>query len=330
MGDTTIGGSSTAHPLEKFFRFLPLILAGAGIFWFWGSIVPFVLETIKNTWLTVAYGVPLVAVLLYVWSNPNLIWMGYKTICRKITEFFVRLDPLSVMDRYVDLLKIKRENLNKTIVVLSGKKTNLQRQISTLEETIETNKREGSAAIKLNDQRAASSAGSKIATDAQTVKMFQPILNRMEANLKFLSELSENWKYSIETLTYTIDRKRQEYIMLKETAKALNQAKEFANGDTEAAQLYQMSVKALEDSVTQKIASIEQFEKDSKDVMASINIQKQVRTDEGMKTLEDYIKSNELKMPDFNNVTTFTNVDAETIPYQDSVPTSKKFNLLKK
>jgi len=323
---TNESSGSNAHWLEKVLR--PIIPLGIGtaIFIFWGKIVPFVVDTLQNTLLAIIYAVILLGTTVFVVRNPTFVWMMYKTFCRKITEFFVKLDPISVMDRHVDLLKRKLKNLNLTITFLTGKKIELEREIETLNANIEEYKKNGISAAKLGDKLAFAEYGTKLQTDQETVNMFMPILEKMKLNLTSLEELSENWGFSIKTLSYTIDRKKKEFVMLKATAKALNQAKEFANGDTESRRLYDMSVTALEQSVSQKIAAIEKFEKDSKTMMSQIRINKQTRTDEGIKALEEHLRnqSSNLKLPDFTKFSpTFTKLEAETIPFQQV----KKFNL---
>jgi chromosome segregation ATPase len=206
------------------------------------------------------------------------------------------------MDRYADMLEIKRANLEGVRVELEAKRTKLGREIEDLKQEITENLNQGKAAITQGQNQIASLAGTKVATDQGTLKQYIPIYDKMTANCEFLSELSDNWKYSIEKLRYTIDRKREEYENLKEMAGALNQADEFTNGNTEASKVYKESIKQLEITTSSYIARIDDFEKNSKDILGNIRVERQAVQDEGLATIEEYAKSGQLMLPDFSNM----------------------------
>lgn len=263
------------------------------------QVLPPITQLFRNIWMLLLYGVPLLLVGLYIISNPLVIWGFFKTLSYKLTSFLVKMDPLSVMDRYVEYLKKKLANLGETINVLSGKKIKLDRKIEELNARIEENIKKGRAAKKLNTESSIQQAalyGTKIQTDTGTLNMLQPMHERADKSLKFLNALSENWKFGIEKLEYQIEGKRAEYEIIKETTKGLKSAEDFINSDNEAAKLYGMSVKALEESVTQQIGYIDEFEKRSKGIMDNIEIEKQSIKDEGLAVIEQYMNDDNLKL----------------------------------
>lgn len=285
----TIGtGEGTPHWLEKVIRLaIPAALIYGGIKLF-NAFAPTLIEFFSNFWTVVAIGAPAVFLALYVVQNPTFLWMGYKTLCRKITSFFIKMDPLSFMDRYVDLLKEKRKGLKESKGALNAKKIELEREIENLKSQINDFLKIAKAAKATGDMNTAGQKSSLAGLKQQSLQLYLPILDKMKANLAFLEKLDENWGMSIEKLSMTVDTKRKEFQMLKDTAKALGAAKEFASGDTEANRIYQESLLALEENVTKKIAFIQEFETDSKGVMKSIDIEKQMMNDEGLELLSKY------------------------------------------
>lgn len=314
----------TSDKTNGFQKFIAFGLMGAVV---WAGIkafnymAPTLIELMKNIWWLVGLGTPLALIVLYVVSNPLVIWGFFKTISWKLTSWLINMDSLSVMDRYADYLTKKLRNLNSTKTQLNAKKIDLRRSMVVLQQNITDNLKKGDAAIQLNRGTEAAYFGTMVRTDENTLKLYQPIYERMVKNLEFLDELSENWDFSIKQLRYTIDGKRKEYVTLKATAAALNQAKEFASGDSDARRLYDESVKALEENVSRKIAAIDEFEKTSKTVMGTIRIEKKMIQDEGLKAIEAYRKNGELLLPDFSKV-------GESIAYEDVSNSSKNnFNL---
>ena len=95
----TIGTKSTAtHPMEKILRVLiPAVLIYGGIKLF-NYMAPTLITFLSNVWILIGVGVPLVMLVLYVAQNPMFIWMAYKTLCRKITGFFINLSPIAFIN----------------------------------------------------------------------------------------------------------------------------------------------------------------------------------------------------------------------------------------
>lgn len=305
--------------LEKYFKYVIFAAIGVVAFKFWGSIVPFVLKTLEDTVMTGIYLAGITAVSGFLWYKSAFVISTYKNICNYIEDFFVNKDPLSYMDRYVEYLTKKMQNLNSTIVVLSGKRTKLQRRLEDLQKKVEENKRLGNAAKKIGDSKAASLYGIKIQRDVESIELFTPMYDRANKYLKFMSDLYENWKYSQEGLVYQIQSKREEFELIKETVKGLKSAEELIGSNSAEAQLYGKSVKALEERATQNIAYIEDFEKRSKDIINGITIEKQAAMDEGLKALEEYMGDSKVFLPNFN---------VQDVEYEE-VPVKRNFNLLK-
>jgi FtsZ-binding cell division protein ZapB len=294
---TNISQNWKPHWLEKLFRIaIPAALIYGGIKLFNG-FAPTIITFFDNVWKIILLGVPLAFLVMWVISNPTLIWMGYKTICRKIASFIVKIDPLAIMDRYLEILKEKKGNLDRTKVKLQGKAEELRRLTAKMVDEASGHAKKGAAAVKLGDQKQASFHGQMAAGAKQSIELYRPIQDRLDRNIKFLSELSENWGYSIQELAGTIERKKTEYKTLRDMARALGQAEEFARGDSEAAQLYYESVRVLEENVTQKIAYIQDFEDRSKTAMKSISLDKQVQMDEGIDIIEQFMQDPNLFLP---------------------------------
>lgn len=318
--------TSSIAKTSKMEKGIALVLLAAVV---WGLIkafnkwvAPELITFIHNMWIIIPSLTLLVFLALYIISNPLVIWGIFTTISSKITRFFVKLDPLSGMDRYVEHMKKKLNNLMGTITVVVGKKVKLDRKLEELHSKVEANLKHGAAAKKIGKMEEASTYGVKVQTDNSTITILRARKGRVDKSLEFLKNLSENWKYGIEKLEYQISAKREEYEILKEVVKGLKSAEDFISSDNEAAKLYGMSVKALEETVTQQIGYMDEFERKSKGMLSAIEIEKQVAKDEGLIELEKYMQNGKLIMPDYSQF----EVISSTIHENGE---NKKFNLLK-
>lgn len=285
----TLDKPQKAHWLEKVLRLaIPVGLIWGGIKLF-NFIAPSIIDFLTNIWVILGIGVPLAMLVLYVMKNPKFIWMSYTNMCRKITAFFVKLDFLSYMDSYVDTLIEKLANLRKSKTFLVGKKVKLENQMNSLVKNIDENLRKAKAAKDLGDKTLSNHHASLASSDRQTYDVYKPMLAKMNANISFLDRLETNWALGIDKLKHEVNRMRTQYETMSEMAKAVGQAEEFANGNTEEARIYKMSVNAFEESLSQKIAAIDEFEKNSKNIMASLDLERKMTENEGTELLDQYI-----------------------------------------
>lgn len=288
---------------EKVLRIaIPALLIYGGIKVF-NMFAPELIEFFSNVWRLVFLGVPFAALFAFVATNPKFIWMQYTTLIRKIVSFFIKLDPLSFMERYVDLLIKKKANLDKIKTNLSAKKVALERKIEESESQMEENIRLGKAAVANNNKERAGYYGELVQGNKESLRLYEPIYTKMEHNLTFLNKLSENWGYSIEKLRATIERKRTEFETLRDAAKALNQATDFINGETEEGKIYKESIIALEQSVSEKIAYIDEFEKNAKGILDQIDLERTANRTEGLDALQDALGDKLLLPSEWLNVT---------------------------
>lgn len=320
--------SGKTNPAEKIMRWLPIIGLGIVGFWFWGTIAEFVQQTLKSTLLTVLYGAPLAILAGSIFLYPTAWWMGYKTLCKKITSFFIRIDPLSMMDRYVEILSDKLTNLNEIKVQLQGRQVAAQRRIEALNKEVKDHLARGQAALKQKQMDVASIEGSRLEGAKKSIEVYTPNYERMTRSLEFLNALSQNWGVSIVQLREEIARKREEFETLRDEAKAMHQAEAFLSGDTDEGRVYQESLKALEYNVTQKIAYIEDFEKRSKDIMAGIQVDNQAQHDTGLKALEDSLRDNTLLLGNFAAPKFAVKVPIQDVTYEEVGRKPNGFNIL--
>lgn len=294
----TLPSSSGPKLPEKIARWAPFIGIGAVLFYFWGQIVPFVKDTMQNTALALAYGIPSAIVLGALVLYPTFWWMQYKNIVHWFMSLLIKMDPLSFMERYVDILREKLANLNKIKVQLKGRLVESERRLTNLSHDIADNLKKGAAAKKLGDLDTASLCGERARGAKESMDLFTPNHERLKKSTDFLDILSKNWGMSIIKLSEQVARKREEFTVLRDQAKALNQAEAFLSGDTPEGRIYQESLKALEESVTQKIAYINDFEDRSKDILAGIKVENQMQHDEGLSMLDSYMQNGTLLLPD--------------------------------
>lgn len=252
-------------------------------------------------WLTVigiVFGLP----TLYCVTNPLMVWGFFKTLAWNFTKFLIKMDPLSVMDRYVEYLAKKLKKLGESITVLLGKKEKGERELATLEESYDSHMKTAQAALKQGKQSIAATEGLKAQTDKGRIERLKPLLQRTNSSLQLMQQLEEASSTTIDRLTYQIQSKRSEYELNREIFKGLKSAEDFISSDNDAAKLYGQSVIELEEQTTQYIGYIDGFEQRSKSLIDNIAIEKQAGIDAGLAELEQYMRSGDIMLPNLSAI----------------------------
>lgn len=282
------GGPGKAHPLEKVLRFAIVGILGFGAIKLFNWIAPTFITFFTNIYLIAALGLPLLFITMWALSNRGLIWMTYKNICRKITEALIKIDFLSYIDSYIEILEEKLANLRQNKDALLGQYKAFEKNIEDVEGNVETNLKMALAAKKLGDQSQMEYHSSLGNTSKQSLERLRPVADRMKRNLDFLDKLEENWDMSIDKLKHEVKIRRDEYTHMRDAAKALGQIESFMRGDSEESKIFYASLQQLDNSLADKVAKIDAFEKRSKNMMNTIDLEKQMNSDEGLLLLDQF------------------------------------------
>jgi hypothetical protein len=288
------------------------------LFWFWGSISTFVLNTLQNTAWIIFWASALFCFFTFIVPN-------WPIIVRKINSAFIKMDPLSFMDRYADILSDKLKNLKRTLVTLMGEKENLERIIQDEKVAGEKNMKLAKAAKEQGHDREAASYANDARGNKENVDLYTPNLIRTQKSVEFLKAISENWEYTIKDIRAFNERKRTQYRILKQNAKALKQSEEFLRGDTPERRKYDESIRVAEEQMAQWVAVATDFEERAQPILTGAAIEDQMNQNEGMALLEQYMNTGKLFAPDMSKI--------EDLDYQmveSKQVTTPKFNLLNK
>ena len=124
-----------------------LIAAIAVIVIYHVPIFAFITTLLQGTITTIALAAVVLALLYIILDKRvrNLLWYMYKGIMRGITKLFVQIDPIKILESYVEYLKKNMRKMNTHIGKLKG-------QISQMKTTMVKNQREMDHSLKIAEQ----------------------------------------------------------------------------------------------------------------------------------------------------------------------------------
>jgi predicted nucleic acid-binding Zn-ribbon protein len=126
---------------------------------------------------------------------------------------------------------------------------------------------------------------------------YDVLYQKMEGLYRMLTKMYENSEIMMEDTRDQVMIKEQEYKAIKASHSAIQSAMSILKGDPDQLAMFDMALEEMAEEVSQKVGEMERFMDTSKNLMDSIDLQKGVFEDEGMRMLETWQGKTELVTP---------------------------------
>jgi phage shock protein A len=268
------------------FLFGGAILLGLG--WLAWTFLPAITVILSNAIYAVIFFIILAGLLYMIFDRKfrTLIWYMYKVIMRKITGWFVNIDPIGILETYVENLYKNLRDMDMHIGKLKG-------QMQKLKTIVDTNQREMEQSLQLAE--AAKKKGNMDVVVINTRqygrledsnKRYKELLAKMEILYRILSKMYTNSGYLVKDIENEVRIRKQEREAIKSGYSAMKSAMNIIKGDPDKKQMFDQAMEAIVDDVSNKVGEMERFMEVSATFIDSIDIQNGVYEQKGLELLE--------------------------------------------
>ncbi|MBK8444517.1 MAG: hypothetical protein IPL35_14390 [Sphingobacteriales bacterium] len=254
--------------------------------------LPILISLATNT-LYLAVILMVLAALVYMILDPkmrNLVFYVYKSIMRFITGLFVQIDPIGVLNTYVEDLQSNLGKMDKQIGALRGQMRKLKDLINQNKLQINSNLQMANKAKETDKQGMMILKTRKAGRLQQSNVRYEDLYRKMEVLYRVLSKMYENSEILLEDIKDQVEMKKQERSMIRASHSAMKSAINIISGNSDKRQMFDQALEAIADDVGMKIGEMERFMEMSGNFMDSIDLQNGVFEEEGMKMLEKWEK----------------------------------------
>ncbi|MEO1436872.1 MAG: hypothetical protein AAFV80_15140 [Bacteroidota bacterium] len=234
-----------------------------------------------------------IAAIVYVVLDPKargLVAYGYRGVMRWITGLFVQLDPIGILQSYIEDLKSNLRKMNKQIGILRGQMHKLSEQIKNNQRQINSNLAMASKAKEKSKDAVMILKSRKAGRLKESNIRLEDLYKKMEVLYRVLTKMHENSEILLEDVVDQVEVKKQERAAIRASHSAMRSAMNIINGNNDRRQMFDMALEAIADDVSQKIGEMERFMDLSSSFMDSIDLQNGVFEEEGMRMLEKWEK----------------------------------------
>lgn len=279
-----------------------MIAAGAGaVLYFWALILPWLIMVATNT-LTLLGLCAVMAVIAVVLFDPrwrNLITYGYKSLMRGLTGLFIEIDPIGILRTYVDNLRERLAEMDRSIESLNGQIKKLTTQIAKNEESRLHSLKLAEQAHKRGDEmRTTFVLQSRQAGRLQKSNLtLQDLQTRMTNLLRILRKMREHSALLVDDIQGEVDVKTAERNALLAGYNAFSKAKKIMQGGGDEREMFDLTMEKLADDYGMKMGEIELFMDMSKGVIDGVDLDNGIYEADALAQLEAWEKKNLLSTP---------------------------------
>lgn len=270
--------------------FLAAIVAGLGYLGL--NFLPSLTEILSNTlYLVATIGVLSGVVFLAIDKQArNIVSNAYQSFMRAITGVFVRMDPISVLNSFLDELADNINELSLQIGQLRSEMRNLKSIMDGNESDMKMNLLLAEKARAKNDKKGLIIASRKAGRLQESNRKYAALKKQMNYLYQVLTRMYEHAEILHEDTRDQIAIKTIEYKAIQSSQKAMQGAKEIISGSNKK-ELFELSMQAITEDLAQKSGEMERFMDLSKNFMDTMDLQNAEFESEGLELLQNFESS---------------------------------------
>ena len=218
----------------------------------------------------------------------TLVGYMYKSLMRWITGLFIQIDPIAILNSYVEELKGNLRKMNRQVSKLRGQMHLLKEMILNNQKEIKSNISLANEAKQSNQKNVMILKSRKAGRLKDSNLKLEDLYKKMEILYRVLSKMYENSEILAEDIEDQVMVKEQERKAIRASNSAMKSAMSVIKGDADKRAMFDRALEAVADDVSQKVGEMERFMEMSESFMNSIDLQNGIFEEEGLKMLEKW------------------------------------------
>ena len=266
-------------------------LLGLGGFFLYKAL-PTIIELMQNTLTAIGLGVGIFAILTILMNDRfrNTVWYMYKGLMRWFTGMVIELNPIAILESYVEDIKEK-------IVKMEKQLTDLKGQIGKI--NIKLTKSRADWKLEMDRARAAEKQGksAEVTLHTRQAGRLEGYINNMDAlykKMEVLYKVLDKMKYYSEIMVkdteMTVEIKKEEREAITKSHSVMKSAMSIIKGNDDKKVIFDQAMEFVVDDIGFKVGEMERMLEASTDFINSVDLDNAVYEERGMQMLEEFDK----------------------------------------
>jgi len=294
-----------------------ILLAGVVGFLGYGlyQILPNLIEMAQNIYYLAALcgGLFVISYLLFDKRVRTLIWYFYKSMIRKATGLFIQLDPIAIIEGYLEDLNDKMRTMENQIGSLKGQIRKIKMKIDKRNEKINYFMGLANAARNKGDKAQTSLNVRKAEREKKAMKSFTVLKTKTEKLYKVLDKMKRYSAIMADDIAHEVEIRKEEREVIRTSHGVMKSAVNIINGNSDKKLIFDQAMEYIIDDIGMRIGEMERFMDVSSDFMNNVDLENAMFEEQGLKALDEWANKVDKKFDAENYSSPVKAIESNTV-----------------
>lgn len=266
-------------------------LLGLGGFFLYKAL-PTIITLMQNTLTAIGLGLGIFAILTILMNDRfrSTVWYMYKGLMRWFTGIVIELNPIAILESYVEDIKEK-------IVKMEEQLTGLKGQIGKINIKLTKSRADWKMEMDRATQAKKMGKDAEVALHTRQAGRLEGYINNMDAlyrKMEVLYKVLDKMKYYSEIMVkdteMTVEIKKEEREAITKSHSVMKSAMNIIKGNDDKKVIFDQAMEFVVDDIGFKVGEMERMLEASTDFINSVDLDNAVYEERGMQMLEDFDK----------------------------------------
>ena len=273
------------------------LVAGLGVY-YWGQIVPYLVDVVFNTTKLIV-GLGGLFVLFLLATNKRIkagLWYLGQRIFRTAAGIFVNTDPIGIMEDYIRNTEKEARNMEAEVGHIEGANELVKRKMEANRSQMQEYLGLADSALRQGEKDSAESYASRAAQLEDYNKRLTPMATTTANVTLVMRQILKAALRQIDNSKFKVSLLKDEYELVKRTSSGMRAAMNILRGDPDKKYFFDLATDRVAQDMAQQLGQIKQAMRYSQDFVKEMDIQNGVMSEKGQRLLDKYQKG------DFNAI----------------------------
>jgi hypothetical protein len=277
---------------EKIAGWVFLAGVGAAGVYFWGQLVPYLVEIVFDT---VKLGIGL-GVLFGLWllvTSPRIkagLWYAGQRIFRTAAGIFVNTDPIGIMEDYIRSTSQEARKMEEEVGHIEGAHELVKRKLEANNQQMREYLALADSATRQRETDMAASYASRAAQLQDYNQRLTPMATTTANVSLVMRQILKAALRQIDNSKFKVNLLKDEYALVKRTSSGMRAAMNILRGDPDKKYFFDLATDRVAQDMAQQLGQIKQAMRYSQEFVKEMDIQNGVMSEKGQRLLEKYQK----------------------------------------
>ncbi|WP_460554193.1 hypothetical protein [Hymenobacter daeguensis] len=272
-------------------------LVGTAVY-FWGAILPFLVDMVFDT-VKLGIGLGVLFVLFLLATNKRIhagLWYAGQRILRSMAGIFVNTDPIGIMEDYIRNTEKEARKMDAEVTNIEGAHELVKRKLAANAQQVKEYLALADSAARQGEKDAAESYASRAAQIQDYNQRLMPMATTTANVSVVMRQILKAAIRQIDSSKFKVNLLKDEYQLVKRTSSGMRAAMNILRGDPDKKYFFDLATDRVAEDMAQQLGQIKQAMRYSQEFVKEMDIQNGVMSEKGQRLLDKYQKG------DFNAV----------------------------